>query len=312
MSNKALFKQFCKDNKSLPCFFNYTYYQAIYGNNWEVIIIAKSGIITGIMPYVIRKNKGFNVITPEFLFPYQGIWINYPANQKYTTKLGFEKEVISALIEQIPSVALFRQQFHTGFTNWLPFFWKDYKQTTRYTFMLDTSSPLEIIYANFQNNIRREIQKAEKTLFLEEAISINELYQLKVLTYKEKNNSTYPVSLKKLETIYNYFNVHEKGKIILAKDENNSIHAAIFMVWDENSVYYLQGASNPSFKTSGATSLLLWEAIKKTVFLKIKNFNFEGSMVENVNRYFTNFGGKQTPYFEVSKTNNVLLKLLRY
>ncbi len=312
MSEKALFSQYCSDNKNLPYFFDYAYYQTIYGNNWDVILVEKGGVVMGIMPFIIHKNKGFNVIRPEFLIPYQGIWINYPTNQKYNTKIGFEKEVISKIIEQLPDVALFRQQFHPNFTNWLPFYWKGYQQTTRYTFILDTSLPIDEVYANFHNNTRREIQKAEKALFIEEATSISDLYQLKVLVYKEKNNSTYPISLKTLETIYGYFSNKETGKILLAKDKDNTIHAAVFYVWDAESAYYLQGASNTKFKTSGAISLLLWEAIKRTALLNSQKFNFEGSMVENVHRYFANFGGKQVPYFEISKTNNTVLKLLRY
>ena len=41
-----------------------------------------------------------------------------------------------------------------------------------------------------------------------------------------------------------------------------------------------------------------------------KTFNFEGSMLPGVERYFRAFGGKQVPYFCLSKTNHPLLKLL--
>jgi hypothetical protein len=58
-------------------------------------------------------------------------------------------------------------------------------------------------------------------------------------------------------------------------------------------------------------SLLLWEAINKSA-KKAKAFNFEGSMIEPIERYFRAFGGKLTPYFEIKKTSSKFLKLLNY
>ncbi|MBE7441610.1 MAG: hypothetical protein HS119_04060 [Flavobacteriales bacterium] len=58
-------------------------------------------------------------------------------------------------------------------------------------------------------------------------------------------------------------------------------------------------------------SLLLWEAIKRSKN-KTKSFNFEGSMIESIERYFRAFGGKQTPYFEITKRTSKVLKLLNY
>ncbi len=37
-------------------------------------------------------------------------------------------------------------------------------------------------------------------------------------------------------------------------------------------------------------------------------FNFEGSMHENIGRFFSSFGGTPTPYMQISKTNNKWLK----
>ena len=82
-------------------------------------------------------------------------------------------------------------------------------------------------------------------------------------------------------------------------------------MWDKVSAYYLHGVTTTKFKTSGSMSLLLWEAIKKSA-KKTTAFNFEGSMVESIERYFRAFGGIQTSYFQISKTNSKVLKLLNY
>ena len=77
--------------------------------------------------------------------------------------------------------------------------------------------------------------------------------------------------------------------------------SAIYIVWDANSAYYLLGGSDPNFRSSGANSLLLWEAIKFASGVT-KRFDFEGSMIEPIERYFRGFGATQKPYLSISKT----------
>ena len=41
-------------------------------------------------------------------------------------------------------------------------------------------------------------------------------------------------------------------------------------------------------------------------------FDFEGSMIESIEKYFRSFGSIQTPYFSISKTNSKLLKIRKF
>jgi hypothetical protein len=50
--------------------------------------------------------------------------------------------------------------------------------------------------------------------------------------------------------------------------------------------------SDPRFRTSGAMSLLTWEAIKYAGQVT-RRFDFEGSMLRPVERFFRAFGGRQ-------------------
>ena len=76
---------------------------------------------------------------------------------------------------------------------------------------------------------------------------------------------------------------------------------SFYAVWDENAAFYLLGGGDPELRNSGATSLLLWELIMRA--RAVTNvFDFEGSMIESVERFFRAFGGRQTPYLRVSRT----------
>lgn len=236
-----------------------------------------------------------------------GIWIKYPVEQKYVSKMSFEKEVIKEIICKIPTVDYFSQNFHYKFNNWLPFYWSGYKQTTRYTYVLEDLSDINTIYMNLKDNIRREIKKAKKIVKISSSDSIAEFYKVNKLTF-ERQNLNIPYTLDLIIKIDKACEEHNCRKIFFAKDIEGNIHAAIYIVWDADSSYYLMGGGDPKFRTSGATSFLMWEAIKFSAGFTNK-FDFEGSMMQPIERFFSAFGAMQKPYFNITKTNSRLLKI---
>lgn len=310
-NTKEKYRLYCEVNKAVPLFLTYNWYSNLYKDkDWDVVVVEKGEELVGFLPFVLSKKKTFNVINQPLLNPYQGAWLNYPKEQKYANRLGFEKEVITELIKQLPKTDVFQQKFTPAFTNWLPFYWKGFEQTTRYTYVIDDLLDLSDVFSNFKDNIRREIRKAEKQLTISTITDVELLYNMKTATYTA-NNSTYPIPLELLKKSFDLCLRDNCGEILVAKDIDNNIHSVLFYVWDNNSAYYLQGVTSDKFKTTGSMSLLLWEAINRSA-TKTKAFNFEGSMIESIERYFRAFGGKQTPYFEIKKTSSKFLKLLNY
>jgi hypothetical protein len=89
---------------------------------------------------------------------------------------------------------------------------------------------------------------------------------------------------------------------LFACDEAGRVHAVVYVVWDERAAYYLMGGADPRLRTSGASSLLMWEAIMRA--RRVTDvFDFEGSMLRPVERFFRAFGGHQTPYLDVIRAN---------
>ena len=78
------------------------------------------------------------------------------------------------------------------------------------------------------------------------------------------------------------------------------------MVWQPSSAWYLAGGGDPALRESGAHSLVLWEAIQ-AVRSHTNQFDFEGSMLPGVERFFREFGALQTPYYAITKGKLSLL-----
>jgi hypothetical protein len=105
-----------------------------------------------------------------------------------------------------------------------------------------------------------------------------------------------------LARIFQACKAHDAGKTFYAVDSAQHIHAAILVIYDSLSAYYLVSSIDPDFRGSGAATLLIRQAL---TFLspKTKKFDFEGSMIPGVEHSFRKFGAIQTPYFRIKKDN---------
>ena len=56
-------------------------------------------------------------------------------------------------------------------------------------------------------------------------------------------------------------------------------------------------------------SLALWEAIQFSSQVS-RRFDFEGSMIESIERFFRAFGAREVPYFYVSRCSRRMRVLL--
>src|SRR5690554_6134381 len=262
MNSREKYRIYCEEEKELPLFLSYDWLETVSKGNWDVVLQEKDDKVTGALPFVFNPKGGIKRIVLPALTPYGGIWINYPAGQKYASELSYEKETYTYLINKLPAYDSFEVKFYPGFKNWLPLYWKGYKQTTMYTYILNNLSDTDKIFGAFRENLRREIRKAEKRIIVKSVENIEVLYKLKdksVMAGKGKANA----SKEYLESIFGLCKRKNCGEVLIAV-EGDDIHSAALFVWDKNTCYYLYGASDPDYKNSGAMSLLLWEAIKRS------------------------------------------------
>ncbi|MDI6740189.1 MAG: GNAT family N-acetyltransferase, partial [Candidatus Edwardsbacteria bacterium] len=90
--------------------------------------------------------------------------------------------------------------------------------------------------------------------------------------------------------------------------------AATFCIHDATTAYYLLGGYDHASKHRGAGAAALWAAIGHAKGIGLKRFDFEGSMVPQIERYFRGFGGTQTLYLTINKAAlplEMLLKITR-
>ena len=309
MTNKGKYRELCKKERDIPIFSKDWWLDAVCGeDNWSVVLIENDGEIIASLPYFKKKKYGFVIITMPPLTQNFKLWIKYPANQKYNKKLYFENKIISELIDKLPKFDMFNLYFHYSLTNWLPFYWKNFKQTTRYTYIIEDLKNIESVFSNFSRSKKREIKRAEKVVSITDNFTLEDCYKTNELTF-QRQNLKIPFSFKLLKDIDIVCKENNCRKLIFAADKENNIHTTLYYIYDDISVMCLIGGSDPKLRDSSANSLIHFEAMK----FAHKNdliYNFEGSMMQGVENFFRGFGAIQKPYFSITKINSKALQLL--
>lgn len=308
---KQLYRKFCQKEKDIPIFSKDWWLDGVCGkDNWNVVLVEKGGQIMGALPYFTKKRWGLLRICMPELTQNMGVYIKYPSKQKYYKKLSWEKEIMSELIEKLPKFDSFSQSFHYSITNWLPFYWKNYEQRTYYTYVIEDIS-LDTLQEICETDTRRRRRRRATSAGVEviEAEDIDKFYELNKMTFK-RQEANIGYTLEFIKNLYEICKKNDCVKMYFAKYQEKII-AANFLVYDNNSVYYLMGGIDPEYKNLGAMDVVQFESIKFALNNN-KTFDFEGSIMESIEKYFRSFGAIQKPYFHISKTNSNIIKSVQF
>jgi hypothetical protein len=310
MISKERYKDICEDY-SIPLFSQYWWMDAVC-KEWDVFIAEEKGKLLGVMPYNIGSKMGFRYIIQPILTQTNGIWFNYPDNLSFQEKYAFEEKVSNIFISELAALRLayFQQSFHYSFTNWLPFYWAGFKQTTRYTYQIDDLTDLSSIENRFSRAKRKHLRKATNLRIINN-VTAKQFYDHHCMTLSVKGQKII-YSWNFFEKLYQETTLRNQGAIIAVGDERGTIYAALFIVWDSQSAYNLISTIDLNYRESGASTKVVLEAIRY-VSDKTELFDFEGSMIKEVEYSFRQFGTKQVSFSQIVKSNSwVFSKLLSF
>jgi hypothetical protein len=271
---------------------------AVAPGRWDEVTVERDGRVAARMPYVVRGRRRLRVLTMPPLTQTLGPWVER-SDAKPAHALSEEHELLASLESALPAAQAFVQHFSPTMLNALPFHWAGYRLELQYTYRLEGLGSEEALWDGLRGNIRREIRKARRRVEVRDDLPLDHFHAIWAKTFARQGLPT-PVSLADLERLEAACAARGARAMLCARDDAGRVHAVSYVVWDEHAAFYLIGGGDPELRTSGASSLLMWESILRAREIT-GVFDFEGSMLRPVERFFRAFGSRQTPYLRVSR-----------
>jgi hypothetical protein len=272
---------------------------AVAPGMYEILEVSQQGQIKAAWPLVrLIKGEGKYVYMPPLT---QKLGILFaPTQAKPVEVASTNQNLAGELIEKLGKPVSFHQNFHENFIDWLPFYWRGHSQTTRYTYVLEDISDPNELWVGMRPHHRRIIRRAGRLgIGIRDDLALEQFLELNRKTFSRQGIQPL-VSDDIIRRVDEACGANGGRKIFVGVDAPGKVHAAVYIAWVGNTAYYLMGGSEPELRQSGAQVLALWEAICFAGSV-VQRFDFEGSMLPQIERVFRGFGATQVPYFSISK-----------
>lgn len=272
---------------------------SIHGMEWDVVFSYDAqNNIQGYWPYVFKQQVFWKKITMPSFTPYMGPRLIYPEHQNEYERISFENKVLKELQGKLPAFAEIKFKWSRDYTNWLSFYWNQFQQQTSYTYIIPNTSDSNQVFSGFKKSIQRQIRKASESLQIREAEEAKSVIQMLQLSLGEASRRL--LNREVLQKLHIIAHAKKQSYILEAVSSDGQVIGAIYLLFDQREMMYLYGGYDDKINDSGAMPLLFWTALQKANELQL-SFNFEGSMIPGVERFFRSFGAIQTPVFTIEK-----------
>lgn len=305
---KARYRALCATT-AMPLFARDWWLDAVAGvDAWDVALVERGGQVHAALPWVTGRRLGLPVARMPPLTRSLGPWFRAAPGSE-AARLGREDELTGELLAQLPRLARFQQALTPAVSNGLPWYWRGYTLETRYTYIIAPGRTEAALWDGLGQGTRNSVRKARVRHGLEvfPADDVATFAALHEQVFARQGRDA-PVTAALLQRLWQAVAAHDAGSLLFARDAAGRVHAAVWIVRDAGSSYYLMGGSDPALRASGAQDLLLWEAVRHSV-AEGRAFDFEGSMIPAIERVFRGFGAHQVPYLLVTRTDHRLLRL---
>jgi hypothetical protein len=295
MQAKDRYIRYTQAHPELPIFLQPWWLEAAIAGDgdWDVVLHEEGGEIKAILPYCYKKRLG---ITNLFI-PWCTAYLStYPESTAYT----------DVLLQQLPAAADYRFRLFPGekADRWLA---GGYTYQISPTHLLKSQTQ-DSFMAGISNSTFRQIRKAEKMIRVTKSDDFRAAYALWADNMRRKKAGASLVPEQIMNSLDHALSGRHQREIWEARDEAGILHAAIYVVSDSKKTYYLWGGYDRDQRASGATSLLFSHAIS-AVLQQGKIFDFEGSRINSVAKFYKGFGAEEVPVYSVHKTPSLIGKI---
>lgn len=281
------------------------------GKEWDVALAYDGDRPLAAMPYLIRKRFGMRYVLQPELTQFSGPYYCVPTDMSPSRRVDFEHRAANLLIDHFQSLRLdyFCQRFAPSVTDWLPFHWRGYHQTTRYTYRINDISDPQRVFDNFDRS--KERQRRIRRIaddYTAQSIDTDTFVSFHTAYWQSRGQKDI-LSHELMQRVIDTATLRGQGITLGLYDSKGHLSVAWFAVYDQNCAHALLSAKAPDVQSADVSALLVWRLIE-TLSTHTVAFDFEGSMEPTLEYFYRSFGARQVPLMEVAKIGNPIFPLL--
>ncbi len=262
---------------------------------FQEVRVTVGGCVVGRFPFVLGRLPGRQMLChmPElthFLGPAIDVGSGSAANRALK-----HDGILRDLLQAMPRTSGFYQKLHRRTVDTLVFQEQSYRTAVQFTYEIEPQ-PAASIWAAMRDKTRNVIRRAEQKYDVVERPDpawFAALYRANLAGRGVDNH------YRRITPVCDAALLHNRGRIIAARDEQGRAVAAIFYVWDGQVGYYLLTTRGEQ-AGNGAVSLLIWDAIRDCAARGLV-FDFDGVATPGSRVFYTGFGGRVVPRYIVSR-----------
>jgi hypothetical protein len=276
----------CIRNAVFETIYPYSWYLDLVSPGWEALVLDD---YRAVMPLTWTKKLGFRLLLQPILAQQLGVFSMNP----------LESGLLHEFLQSIPSRFRYIDICLNRENPEIPEKWKSFE---RQNYELDLSGPED----SYHNNTRRNLQKGQSQDFEFRSISVREYLYLKFHGMKDARPR---VRWSYLENLFG--GLLRLGKAdVFGLFQGDYLQAAAILGYAESRTIYLNGCNSDAGKENRAMFVLMDRLISQSRGAG-RIFDFEGSNIPGVARFYEGFGGKRTVYPRIVKTSFPFLRKVK-
>ena len=233
--------------------------------------------------------------------------INEPVEltaEKQSTRQGQVKRVLSALASYLKDhhkKSYIDFCLPAEFLDAQPFQWLKFEVSPKHSYRLDLKKSEEELLAEMsterRKNIKQGVNKNYQIEFNGDSEKVLDLLMISVEKASMANNALVLKNLLALPPTQYYST--------LISDQSEST-AANIVVFDKTDAFYFAGGYDSTKSDSSAGTVALWSSILKAKEMGCRTFDFLGSSIPEIERYFRGFGAELITYPRIRQRKGVV------
>jgi hypothetical protein len=273
----------CISNSVFETIYPYSWYLDLVSPGWEALVLDD---FRAVMPLTWTKKLGFRLLLQPILAQQLGIFSRNP----------LDPVLLEEFLQNIPARVRYIDICLNLENRVIPGKWEYFE---RHNYELDLSGPED----SYNTNTRRNIQKGQSLDFDFRSISVREYLYLKFHGMKEARPA---VRWSYLENLFEGLIRLEKAGLT-GLFRGDDLQASAILGYADSRTIYLNGCNSDAGKENRAMFVLMDKLISQSRGTS-RIFDFEGSNIPGVARFYEGFGGKMTVYPRIVKTSFPFLR----